>query len=161
MKCRIFLVLLICGVFSQREVNAQQVEKGRELGEIIRIASLLYERPFLSFQTQTIIEDSASIAPPPLPPGGIPLSYLIDTINGQYKLSDGRYWILLDSVIEYVQGYNYSLAVYHDDSLITVGKPSVHNPVLQLGVLDSSFDQAHVINKTIIELDTVTRLFKL
>jgi hypothetical protein len=164
MKFRIILLLLTCGVLSKYDSNAQfQVEKGRELGEIIRIVSSLYEKQYLTFQAQTIIEDSANQTPPPVPPGGgTPLSYSSDTIHGQYRLSDGRYWILLDSVIEYVQGYNYSLAVYHEDSMITVGKPSVQNPVLQLGVLDSSFEQAHVINKTIFEWnDSVTRVFKL
>lgn len=141
--------LLGCCVIGKAQ--AQQVEKNAELGEVMRIVAAAQDIPFLSFQLRTIIEDSAS---------DIELSPQKDTINGIYKQHQERYWAMLDSV-EYVQGFNYNLAVYHDEKLIAVGKPSFNNPALQLSLLDSSFQQAHVRSMSITQIDSTRREFKI
>lgn len=147
----IILALLGIGSF-QLQAGAQQVEKNFELGEIIRIAGAYQEVSYLSFQTQMIIADSAYKC---CDGTSTPQA---DTLFGQYKLHDTRYWSMLDSV-EYVQGYMYNLALYHADKLISVAKPSFENRVMMLSILDSTFQQAHVNAMSITQVDSVTRSF--
>ncbi len=150
MKIKNFAFCLFC-FFLIIKAEAQQIEKNEELGEVMRIIGSAQSLPFLSFQFTTIVEDSASDAI---------LSLQKDTINGIYKLHQERYWAMFDSV-EYIQGFNYNLAIYHDEKLIAVGKPSFNIPALQLPVLDSSFQQAHVKNMSITQVSTGRREFKI
>lgn len=150
MKLKIF-ALLIFSLLLAGKSGAQQVEKNAELGEVIRIVAAAQDIPFLSFQLTTIIEDSLNS----------PAYYSQkDTIKGIYKQSDGRYWAMMDS-IEYVQGFNYNLALFHSEKLISVAKPSQAHPGMQLSLLDSTFQAAHVKSMTITQLDSVNRLFKI
>lgn len=148
MKRKIFALCLLFAFTVAGRVQAQQVDKNAELGELIRMMSAAQDIPFLTLQFNTTIRDSAGIAPE------------VDSIGGMYRMSEGRYWAMVDSV-EYVQGFNYNLAVYHTDQLIAVGKPSVNLPAFQLSLLDSIFQQVHVKSVSITQVDASTKLFRM
>jgi hypothetical protein len=133
-------------------VTGQQVEKNLEIGEMVRIAAAYHERPYLSFDTRVVISDSSYTC---CDGNNLPQA---DTLRGQYKLREGRYWAQIDSV-EYLQGFMYNLALYHQEKLIAVGKPSFDNRIMQLSVLDSTFQQAHVKSLSITEAGNNIRLF--
>lgn len=104
---------------------AQTVTKGFEMGELIRIGYAYRQAQYLSFNINYRYADSTS-------PGVI-----LEQLDGQYKMHDGRYWAMLDST-ELVQGNNYSLAVSHDEKVIAVHKPQyTDSKIMQLPVTDS------------------------
>jgi len=121
------LSILTAAWFGLQPAEAQVVTPGFEAQEIIQLGNTYRQVKYLSFDIKYQYADSA--AP----------SVIQEEITGQYKMHDGRYWGMLDSV-ELVQGNNYSLTVFHHDSLITVKKAQhSEDRVLQLPVLDSMF----------------------
>ena len=144
------LCILSIGGFTSK-VNAQQVEKNFEMGEIIRLVNAAYDVPFHSFGVKIIIEDSVVDVEVPSPS---------DTMIGVFRQNEDRYYFKLDS-IEYVQGYMYNLAIYNADQLISVAKPVQNHPMLQLSILDSTFLEVHVDSMMIIQVDASIRVFKL
>lgn len=122
-----FIILMTALWMMSNKLSAQTVTKGLEMGELIRISYAYRQTPYLSFDITYQYADSA--AP----------STILEQINGQYKIHDGRYWAMLDST-ELVQGNNYSLAVFHDQKIISVHKPVyTDDKVLQLPVMDTIF----------------------
>lgn len=128
---------------------AQDVEEGFELQELIRMAEVYHSTPHLSFDMQITYSDSASYPAP------------LEQLNGQYKLQEGRFWMVLDSM-EMVQGPNYHLAVYHDAKTILVSprQPTYFN-LLQLPVLDSLFYENMVDSMSVTNLTDSTRKFEM
>lgn len=105
---------------------------GMELSELIRIATAYRAKPFISFSVDYIYSDSAN------------WPTHLEELKGQYKISNGRFWSMLDST-EVVQGGTYNLAIYHDMKLIVVSNPAVvEDFTLQVPILDSMFEQSFV-----------------
>jgi hypothetical protein len=111
--------------------TAQQVKKGFEIMELIKLAEVYKETPFLSFDFSYTYADSASP------------STILEQLNGSTKISSGRYWTFLDS-IEFVQGYQYNLAVYYKDSNIVVNDRQDYGDLFKLPLMDSIFRAANV-----------------
>ncbi len=112
-------------------VKAQGVVKGFEYGEIINIAQAYKAAPSLSFDVQINLADSAR------------QDSIVETINGSYKIQNGLFWAMIDST-EMVQGTNYSVSVFHTDSVIAVGAPVQYPGVLQLPFMDSLFKAQNI-----------------
>ena len=124
--------------------NSQQVEQGFELQQILKIAQVYRQAPALSFSVGYTYADSAS-----------PTTYL-EQITGSSKVSNGKYWTMLDSV-ELIQGNLFNLTVFHKDSSVVVSDPQVYGDVLKLPLLDSFFRAANIDSLVINEYDDSTR----
>ncbi len=115
-------------------INAQTVQPGFELLEILKISEVYRVMPNLSYNIKYIYADSV------LP------ATVLEELNGFSKISEGRCYTMLDSM-EYVQGYRYGVTVLHLDSTIVVGDTKCNSTVMQLPVLDSLF-QKILVNAT-------------
>lgn len=124
--------------------NAQRVEQGFELMQVLKIAQVYRQAPGLSFSVSYTYADSAH-----------PSTYL-EQISGSSKVSNGKYWTMLDSV-EMIQGNLYNLTVFLKDSSVVVSDPKVYGDVLKLPLLDSFFRAANVDSLVINEYNDSTR----
>jgi hypothetical protein len=132
----IFIYLIIPG-YSQT-----QVEKGFELQEVLKIAEMYKNVPNLSFTINYSYADSAHS------------SDTLEKMTGLSRVSDGRYYTSLDSA-EYIQGYQYNLAVFHKDSAIVVNDRQDYADLMKLPLLDSVFHSAYVDSMKIVATDDV------
>src|SRR4051794_40975437 len=102
-----FLLLLIaCCLLNSRSVQAQPASN-YELTEIYKLAETYKHAPHLSYNLTYTLADSTA-------PGTA-----LETITGSAKVSQGKYWTMMDSV-EFIQGQQYSLTIHHRDSVISV-----------------------------------------
>jgi hypothetical protein len=134
------LVALVCCLKS----FSQEVPKGFELMELVKIAETYQTVADLSFTMQYTYADSAQ-------PNNI-----IEQLSGSYKIHNGKYWNMLDS-IEFLQGGLYSLAVYHRDSVIAINNRQEYTSLMQVPMMDSLFRQANVLSMLVDRLDDSTR----
>lgn len=121
-----------------------QVETNFELLQIVKIAEIYRQAPNLSFSATYQYADSTS-------PGTV-----LEQVDGIYKMSAGRYWIVLDST-EQLQGSLYNLTVYHEDSTISINKRQDYAGNLRLPFMDSAFRTSNVSSMSITEYDDSTR----
>src|SRR5437868_3403606 len=131
--------------FLQFKSYGQQVEKGFELVELMKIAETYKNIDNLSFSINYTYADSAR-----------PTTYL-EQLSGTSKLSNGKYWSLLDS-IEYLQGYQYNLTVYYSDSTVVVADKQEYGNMMKAPILDSAYTLNFVDSLKINEFDDSTRL---
>lgn len=127
------------------KISAQQVESGSEMLEVLRAAAVYRSVPNLSFDLQYTFADSTRP------------SIVLEQLNGSAKVSSGRYWCMLDS-IEFLQGYQYHLAVYRQDSTIVLSNPSNYSGMVQLPPMDSLFIVNNVTSMNVVTDDDSTRL---
>ncbi|MGN6196510.1 MAG: hypothetical protein ACTHOB_16340 [Ginsengibacter sp.] len=137
-----FLIIAFCCFGSL--IKGQGVIKGFEAGEIINIAEAYRQAPNLSFDADFTYADSASS------------DSIIDELSGSYKISNGRYYSMIDST-ELVQGSKYNIAVFNYDSVITISSPHQYSNILQLPFLDSLFRKANIDSMTVLQLNDTTR----
>lgn len=123
---------------------SQEVPKGAELAEFIKISEAYRQLPDLSFNMAFTYADSAQP------------NTILEQLQGSYKIHNGKYWGMLDS-IEYLQGSVYNLAIYHRDSIITVNDRQEYAGVLQIPMMDSLFREANVTSMQVTRLNDSTR----
>ena len=140
-KCSLLMITLCC--FASL-IKAQGVIKGFEAGEIINIAEAYRQAPNLSFNVDFSYADSASS------------DSIIDELSGSYKISNGRYYSMIDST-ELVQGSKYNIAVFNYDSVIAISSPHQYSNILQLPFLDSMFRKANIDSMTVLQVNDTTR----
>src|SRR5689334_9120434 len=99
--------VFICIVLFSNSVNAQSVPKGLEIMEIIKIGEAYRTASDLSFDMNITYADSAT-----------PKS-ITEQIAGNYKIHGGKYRGIIDGV-EFLQGSQFNMAVYHSDSVIVI-----------------------------------------
>lgn len=127
------------------KIRAQQVASGSEMLEVLRAAAVYRSVPNLSFDLQYTFADSAQP------------SVVLEQLNGSAKLSSGKYWCMLDS-IEFLQGYQYHLAVYRQDSTIVISSGNDYSGMVQLPPMDSLFIVNNVTNMNVATYDDSTKL---
>lgn len=147
MKMKKLIIVIFCIMLAvvNRTASAQDYHDGTELKEFIKIAESYRIRPFLTFSVDYGLSDSAYWP-----------AYR-ERLTGQYKISNGRYWSLIDST-EIVQGGIYNLAIYHDLKMIVVSNPApIENYTIQVPILDSMFEQSFVDSMHTNEINDSTR----
>jgi hypothetical protein len=138
-----WLILLIVATAGFSKTHAQ-VETDFELLQIVKVAEIYRQAPNLSFSAAYRYADSS-----------LPDS-ILEHVDGLYKMSTGRYWIVLDST-EQLQGSLYNLTVYHEDSAISINKRQEYAEKLRLPFMDSAFRNSNVSSLSITEYDDSTR----
>ena len=126
----------------------QQVEKGFELHELVKIGETYKNALNLNFSMTYTYADSALPATP------------LESLTGLYKIRNGKYWTMIDS-IEFVQGQQYDVAIYYGDSTIVVNEQREYGNILKIPALDSAFQKANVDSMKIMEFNDSTRLLTL
>jgi hypothetical protein len=147
MKHSIKFLLIASMLFSFKGFS-QEVPKGLELLEIMKVSETYRQAPDVSFDMSFTYTDS--ITP----------NTILEQLQGSYKIHNGKYWGMIDS-IEYLQGNQYNLAIYHKDSMITVNNRQEQTTVLQIPVMDSLFREANVANMQVTRLNDSTRSLKI
>ena len=140
-----FIIFLVMGVIAFAKAGAQQVEKGFEMMEVLKIADTYKQAGSLSFDMYYTYTDSAH------------LGSVLESMNGSTKISNGRYWTKMDSAVESLQGYQYNITLYYQDSTIVLGDRQDMNKVLSMPMLDTMFQQSDVDSLKITEYDDSTR----
>lgn len=135
---------LVLALFISFKGFSQEVAKGLELMEIVKISETYRLAPDISFNMSFTYADSTRP------------NTILEQINGTYKIHNGKYWGMLDS-IEYLQGGLYNLAIYHKDSVIAINNRQEYASVLQIPVMDSLFRQANVAKMGVTKLNDSTR----
>lgn len=137
--------VFICIVLFSNSVNAQSVPKGLEIMEIIKIGEAYRTASDLSFDMNITYADSAT-----------PKS-ITEQIAGNYKIHRGKYRGIIDGV-EFLQGSQFNMAVYHSDSVIVITDRQEYTSVLQLPLMDSLFREANIADMSVKDVDDSTRL---
>lgn len=123
----------------------QPVQKGFELLEIMKIAEVYRQAPHLSFTFQYTYSDSSNA------------NEIIEQTNGSSKISEGKYWTQLGAV-EFMQGYQYSLTIYSEDSVIAVSDKQEFGKVMQLPFMDSLFREANITDMEVQSVNDSTNV---
>lgn len=144
MRTQKYCILIIAFCCFGSLIKGQGVIKGFEAGEIINIAEAYRQAPNLSFDVDFTYADSARS------------DSIIDELSGSFKISNGRYYSIIDST-ELVQGSKYNIAVFNYDSVITISSPRQYSNILQLPFLDSLFRKANIDSMTVMQLNDTTR----
>jgi hypothetical protein len=137
--------VFVCLVLSSTNTNAQSVPKGLEVMEIIKIGEAYRNASDLSFDINITYADSAT------------QTSITEQIAGRYKIHAGKYWGIIDSM-EFIQGAQFNLAVYHSDSVIVITDRQEYSSVLQLPLMDSLFREANIADMSVKDIDDSTRL---
>jgi hypothetical protein len=137
--------VMICVVLLSTKLHAQSVPKGLEVMEIIKIGEAYRNASDLSFNINITYSDSAT---PTL---------ITEQIAGTYKIHSGKYWGMMDS-IEFIQGGQFNLAIYHSDSVIVITDRQEYTAVLQLPLMDSLFREANIEDMSVKDIDDSTRM---
>lgn len=140
--------ILILLVAIPAKIFSQEVPKGLELVEIMKIAETYRSTTDLSFSMLCTYADSAAPAT------------IVEQLAGRYKIHEGKFWSMLDS-IEYLQGGLYNMAVYHKDSVIIISNRQEYTSVLQLPLMDSLFLEASVAGMMVTRVNDSTRALKI
>ena len=118
MKHSIKYSLVLPLLFSLKSFS-QEVPKGFELLELVKISEIYRLSSDISFDMAFTYADSAQP------------NTIMEQLQGSYKIHHGNYWGIIDS-IEYLQGSLYNLAVFHNDSIINVSNRLIFWPRLEL-----------------------------
>jgi hypothetical protein len=128
---KLFVFIISATLLAPHSSKAQQTKHGFEILELVKIAENYRLQPDLSFSFTTTLSDS------------VHLDSVAQTLNGQYKMHNGLYWLFLDSV-EYIQGNQFYITVDHRDSVITVNNKRPYTNILSVPLLDSLFREANI-----------------
>lgn len=142
-KCVLILLVLI-----STKAQAQDIPKGLEVMEIIKVADAYRAAPNLSFDMNITYADSVTPAS------------ITEQVAGSYKIHEGKYWGILDSV-EFLQGGQFNMTVYHSDSIILVSDRQEYTSVLQLPLMDSLFREINIQDMSVSSLNDSTRLLRI
>ncbi len=140
----VFRCVLVLLIFFSANVHAQNMPKGLEVMEIIKIAEAYRNASDLSFDVNISYADSAT------------QTSITEQIAGSYKIHAGKYWGMIDSV-EFLQGSSFNMAVYHSDSIILISDRQEYTSVLQLPLMDSLFREANIADMSVNDLNDSTR----
>lgn len=140
-KYLLVLFLLVKTVVSQGQIHT--VHKGTELQELVRIAQLYANIPYLSFDMQYTYADSLT------------WHDLTDSMFASCKLSYGKSLVTNDEM-EYLQGKEYNVFVDKTDSNIMAYRHVRDETVLQAPLLDPVFLKGNVDSLRIAEIDDST-----
>lgn len=141
-----YLLLLVVSLCWNSIVKAQEVPKGLELFELANVMDAYKQTQDISFDINFTYADSSN------------LDSLMEQVNASYKIHKGKFWGSIDSV-EFLQGSQYNLAIYHADSLIVVNKRQENMPLMQAPIMDSAFMEANVDSVTVTRIsDTIRSL---
>lgn len=81
-----------------------------------------------------------------------------DTLMGTYKLNMDNYYMLMDSVLV-IQNAEYRATIQYRDQVMTVEKPiNTFKSILQLNVLDSTFQTTHLSGWTYQDTSSYRKL---
>lgn len=109
-----------------------QVNDGSfNLLEIQKIAETYRHKPNLSFSVTYTYADS--LAP----------TTILETVNGQIKISNDKTWTLLGNT-EIIDGNQYNLTIYHDDSTLVINDKRGYQELTKLPFLDSAYRTANI-----------------
>jgi hypothetical protein len=147
-QIRIRLFFAGCLCFGCMAGHAQDVPKGLELTEIVNIAETYRQTPSLSFNVLYQYADSADQNDP------------LETMYGTYKIQNGKYWAMIDSTL-IVQGNNYNVSVFYNDSVISIADPQQYTNLMQLPFLDSLFQAQNVDSIRVILSNDSARILRM
>ena len=99
--------------------------------QLVVVQYLYNSQPSLNFKVQYTVADSSS-----------PTVY-VDSTQFVYHISNDRVFFF-DSTLEVLQGLEYDILVYKDDSTIYVAPKHDPAPLLKLPLLDSAFRSDHI-----------------
>lgn len=148
MKCQKLIYVLITSLLAHPALKAQDIEPGFEMGEIIRMAEVYRNLPYLSYDVHYHYADSAQP------------NVILEEFDIAYKVQEGRYRASMDSM-DIINSYNYNLKVYHDEKLIIMTNITGYTDVLQLPLMDSLFMAANVDSLGVVNLNDSTRKLKI
>lgn len=134
-------------LFSMKGIS-QEIPKGFEITEIVKMAEAYRQVPNISFDIYFTYADSAHD------------DVVLEELKGSYKIHNGNYWGMLDS-IEYLQGNQYNLAIFHKDSTITINNRQEYTAVFQIPLLDSVFRESSVSGMQVVRINDSTRSLKI
>ena len=140
--CLLLALILSLNGFSQ------DVSKGMEMLELVKISETYRLARDMSFDMHYTYADSARP------------KTILEEMYGKYKIHNRKYWSMIDS-IELVQGNQYSLGIYYNDSLIMVNRKQDYSNVMQVPMMDSLFREAHVSDIRVNQLNDSTRTLKI
>jgi len=124
----------------------QTVPAGTEIQELVRIADVYSNMPYLSFDLRYTYADS--------------LTWLdhTDSMSATCKISYGRSFIS-NNEMEILKGSEYFVFVDKEDSLIMAARRHDPETVFQMPLLDSVFREANVLNMNVTPWDDSTWRF--
>lgn len=125
---------------------SQQKEKGVELLQLVKLAEVYRNANNLSFSVTYTYADSTA-----------PSTYL-EQMNGTTRISNGKYWSMIDSV-EMLQGNYYRLSAYLRDSTIIISDRLKYDDMFRLPLLDAAFRTANVAATSIYQQNDSTWSF--
>ena len=145
MKYKYYLVILL--LIKSSLAFSQPVPAGTEAQELVRIADLYSNMPYLSFNLRYTYADSLTW-----------LNYT-DSMSATCKISHGRSFVS-NNEMEILKGTEYYVYVDKEDSLIIAGRRNEFESVFQMPLLDPVFREANVLSMNITEWDDSTWRFR-
>lgn len=139
------IILFVLGFYKQ---GGAQVLRGTETSEIIKIAETYRLSSSMSFQTHFTYTDSAR------------MDSVLDQLDASYKIKNGKYWSQIDSII-FLQGANYNVAIYQQDSVVMLNKKQDYTGVMQLPLMDSFFRAANIDSMAVTALNDSTNSLRI
>lgn len=136
MKRKYFIVVILL-IGSCIQVHGQRLIKGFEFIEVVRISETYRRLPDLSFNllfTYTS-SDSATGA---------------EVMAGSYKIHNKKYLAVVEQT-EVLQGNNYNISLFNDDSIIIVTYKKDYPEVMQMPLMDSLFRARNVDSVSVEE----------
>lgn len=143
-----FKCVLLIWMVSFSKAQAQSVPNGLELMEIIKVNEAYRTAADLSFDINITYADSAT-----------PTS-ITERVIGSYKIHGGKYWGLIDNV-EFLQGNQFNMAIYHNDSVIVITDRQEYTSVLQLPLMDSLFREANIADMSVSDVNDTARSLRI
>jgi hypothetical protein len=144
MKKTILVSLFVCLVSALTGHAQTQIAKGAEQVEILKIAEMYRNAPNLAFNFTYTYADSAHA------------DSVLETSTGFCKISDGRYYTYTSDSTEYIQGYQYSVVVSHNDSSVVVNNRQEYGDFVKgIPVIDTLLYNQYVDSIKVFTYDDV------
>lgn len=144
MRFKSFIFFLFITGVSLAGKCQNPIEPGFEVLEFYKIADAYMSAPNLTFKYTIDYRDSVYV------------DSILEESGGSYHISDGKFAMTIDTVIEIIQGDQFNITVYHLDSMIIVNKKTEVD-VLRIPALDSVFRASYVGPITVTTLNDTTR----
>lgn len=144
MRFKSFFILLLFAGLSLQGRCQNPVEPGFEALEFYKIADAYMSASNLTFKYTIDYRDSVYV------------DSVLEESGGSYRISEGKFAMTIDSVMEIIQGDQYNITIYHLDSMIIVNKKTEVD-VLRIPALDSVFRASYIGPITVTTLNDTTR----